>query len=768
MAIAAKMTEGYAIQLQQLKHTSQDAMDTVLNSFNGLSARQKDIHKIMFQGMSDMLPQVAASIRGDGEKLKQEILQIENEIAAIKDKAGRDTESGALLTTEAQDKQIAALESRIKALGQVNFQLPTKQFDALKSSMAGLGDVSKMSNEALKKQGEEFLRIQKEAKNSAEALKLWEKMAAEMAKTANNPIQTLQAMAAQRLADQAKAYKQTMDEMLEKSKETTEALTRENTSRDITETLGKGETLIKQYQDGQKSILDMSKIAAEIESVRLQKQLNFNDLKEDEKQHVTSIKANLEAQADTLSRQLAEMEAQISVIQNAEKGGHKLSAQEKARLDLLKQQYSAMQKQEGSILSQITSLISFMKNIKQDDVKGQAKAQAEAWVKEYNQTLRILKGKNDDAKAGVLAKYGTDDPRLIKEKMQLETRNKELTALEKKYADDIIKIEKEKSDAEYAQMEARGVADENEKKRRQDEIKTEIKDESDKLQNLINPRINYEEKIKQLSDNRKVSTEETLRIEKDSLSKQVEAIENAQNQLENRRQKLLETDGLSVEQEKEFASLKETLLKKEYELRKDYKDKTIALKKEENKELKALMEKVGNDLKGYGESLIKTTGGAMWEAMTISNEALAESHMSRSEMQKRALKEELENIAKQAFIQGLWESAKSIASYAVGDAKGGTMHAAAALAYGAIAGTSYALSKGISAPSDAEIARRKEKADKTGDLSSSAASVAGASSSGKSVTIIINWPQGVLIGDKDSIAKAMNNATQDAIRRGKL
>ena len=158
----------------------------------------------------------------------------------------------------------------------------------------------------------------------------------------------------------------------------------------------------------------------------------------------------------------------------------------------------------------------------------------------------------------------------------------------------------------------------------------------------------------------------------------------------------------------------------------------------------------------------------MFEAMAMSDEALKESNMSRAEMQKRALAEELKNISKQAFIQSLWEGAKSIASYAVGDAKGGTMHAAAALAYAAISGTAYLAASAVNAPSDAEIARRKAKSDGEGNIENSSASVAGASSGGKTVVINVYWPQGMIIGDKDSVAKQMNIATQDAIRRGKI
>ncbi len=276
-----------------------------------------------------------------------------------------------------------------------------------------------------------------------------------------------------------------------------------------------------------------------------------------------------------------------------------------------------------------------------------------------------------------------------------------------------------------------------------------------------NKELNRKLQYGMLDDNEKKKVEfELLQNEKDFLEKEKEIYKQ-------RIEALQEYTGMEVPGLEEYKKKVEDIQKKIEENSEKHSDKLLEIEMKKKEKLKKIMEDTYNDIKNIGESLFKDTASNMYDAMTMSDEAVKKSYMSRSELLRKALKEEMQNISKKAFVQSLWELAQAAGAYATGNVAGAAAHTKAAAAYAVVSGVALGASKAISAPSSAEIERRKEKSESAGKLSNSKAGVKGANS-GTSITYQIYFPNGLLLGDAEAVAKVLDKTTSELRKRGKL
>lgn len=503
---------------------------------------------------------------------------------------------------------------------------------------------------------------------------------------------------------------------------------------------------------------DAGKIADVIKDTN--KFLNETVMTEKELAKVSSD--NLAKRADDYQANLDNVQKTIKAIETREKLGQKLTVAERGRLKGLKDQEKVLQSQVDLMVDLFEKLTGI--NMKLVNPPKADKGSAPAWYQEYQNTINLLTKGDTETRKAIEAKFGSLDKNVILKYYQ--DQNNALLNLEKKYNSEYDATLKERNDAKFAQDEVQKQSDADALAARKKAYQSELDASLEMIKNVSTIKVDYDAKMKELDSDRKKTREETLAEEKSDLQKKIDAIKTAQGALAGVRRDMAASDVVDLAEYKKVQDEGERLRQAEYEARKAMKDKTIELEKEKNKELREEMRKVGEDVKNYGKALITNGAGALYDAVTIEKDALKESAMSRSEMLRRALKDELSSIAKQAAVQAVYQTAMGLASYAVGDAKGGTAHFAAAAAYAGVAGIAYAGSRAISAPSDAEIARRKEKMKGSESLSNSRAGVGGTSAGGAPKVYNFYFPSGMILGDKDSIVREFHRAEDEANRRG--
>jgi hypothetical protein len=392
-----------------------------------------------------------------------------------------------------------------------------------------------------------------------------------------------------------------------------------------------------------------------------------------------------------------------------------------------------------------------------------AKGAAPAWLVEYQNIAKLIDKGDDDIKKALEMRFQTVNKDEIKKILQRD--NSEIYKLEKKLRDDLHANYEQRGKDEAEQLVLRGESAQLEIEQRKKDLEDLMKIEQAARELLLRDTTDYDAKIKELESDKKKTKKETMAEEITSMEEQIRKIRKVRQQLENERM-IAQSDDATPEQRRNLEAEAQAQAAREYELRKSWKEKTVALEQEKTRQLREEMKKVGDDVKRYGEQLINAGAGAMWDAMTISNAALKESAMTRGEMIMKALKTELEGIAKSAAVQSVYQGAMSLASYAIGDVKGGTAHAASAAAYAAVAGVAYLGSRGISAPSDAEIQRRKDAMK--GDSSSLSNSRAGVSGARAEAPKVYNYyfPSGLILGTADDVVRQFQRAQDEADRRG--
>ena len=469
---------------------------------------------------------------------------------------------------------------------------------------------------------------------------------------------------------------------------------------------------------------------------------------------------------ETKSQAILQLEFEISKTEDLVKKNKKLTIEDKARLENRKEALKTLQDEQVEMTKLIGTLQNIVAGIFKKD-KGPAKpaqGMAAAWEAEYGRILRVIKRGNTEAVAAIEEEFGSLDKGAIRKK--LIDKNDQILQMEKQYAEKRLKQIADLNDkltaeeAEYQEFQKKG---QEEFQKILDRHYEEAKKASDDLLGV---------ETRSAEDTKKKSDEKELEYSKrlDASRKYYTNLEAAAlKHLETMRALYLElaaSEAASLEQKNKAASDLAAAEAKVKQIRESAKSDAVKIEKDREKELKAVRDEAKKEIISYGEEILRSSANSMYEALTISNAALKESAMSRSEMLRRALKDTLESISKEAFVRMWMEIAYGAAAVATGSPKA-SAHFAAAAAFGAVAGVSLATSKGISAPSDSELARRKEKMNAE-TQSNSSASVGGTSSGSGTKIINIYWPNGVILGSKDSIVKQLKEAEDEASRRGRL
>ena len=475
--------------------------------------------------------------------------------------------------------------------------------------------------------------------------------------------------------------------------------------------------------------------------------MNIDDLEKSGKGH----------QAD-----LVIIQKKVQQYDDIQKYGKALTPVQQANYNLLKKQESTLKNQVDLVAQVLAKILGIKLGLKPDPVD--AKGAAPAWVKEYENIAKLIDKGDADIQEALLSRFGTNSKSDIK--AILKRDNNEIYKLEKKLKDDLFVLKETAGKAEAEQIKLRDEGVQLEIDRNKKEATDQISAQLEMIRGLSTIKVDYDAKIAELDNKKKKTREETLTEEKAALQKQIDAVKAAQSALAGVRREMYGSDVIGIEQYKAAKTQEEELRKREYEARKSHKEKVLELEREKTRELREEMKKVQADVEKYGEQLIKSGAGAMFDAMTISNAALKESAMTRGEMIQKALQDTLQGIAKEAAVQSIFQGAMALASLAIGDMRGATAHGASAAAYAAVAGTAYLGSRAISAPSDSEIARRKEAQKGTDSaISNSRAGVAGA----KAAAAVVNnyyFPSGMILGTADDVVRQFNRAQDEAERRG--
>lgn len=724
MAIVAKTMENTAKAIQSVKHGFEDAKQEVIGFLNGMDKLDDRALSAMRQGVAKMTDQAMAQVR--------------EQMAKVTGESEPDFETVKRFYSD-RDKYDKSRIAKLK-------EIKTLTVDETKAMIGRLKDSDKevQNAESLVKGAKLALNLAKQSKAETGTSN---KVLADLAQeTVINARQRLE-LVEKELANKKELQKVQTDiisksdveKFLSVSEATVVKLSdvKESANAAFEEQRKSAEKLLKEAE--KKTVLDDKTV----ESARIQKQ-----------QMIDAYQARRTNRIE-LEKELVDVDAILET-------GKQLTVEQQARYNNQKSMVEQLKKEEEGYLGILQAIMKLALGIKPAKPgETSTGGQAAAWQKEYDTVLSVIKKGNADAVAEIENKFGSLDRNKIKAK--LKENYDEILKAEKDFVKEYADILKQKSDDQVKQIDDDDyVVVEGEKRRFRERLdaQNEFYNEKDVLAKAEAADRARIAKLRGDSDT-KVAEDEIARNNADIESKKKQ-ISNLKNLLTD---EIMSREEYKDERERIANRIKE-IEKGVTEAEEKNKDKRVEIKLKEQEDVKKIYETMKNDIKGYGESLVKGGAGALFDAMTIEKAALKESAMSRSEMLRKALKEELQSISKQAFVQSLYQAAMGLARYAVGDAAGGSAHMTAAAAYAAVSGVALASSAAITAPSDAEIARRKAKDESKSDITNSSASVSGTSAGGGKV-INIYWPQGLFIGDKDQITKVIKIAEEEADRRGK-
>jgi hypothetical protein len=437
----------------------------------------------------------------------------------------------------------------------------------------------------------------------------------------------------------------------------------------------------------------------------------------------------------------------------------------------------------------MSNLIGVLQNIVSGIFKRQEKAAsapslAPAWAAEYHRIMAVIKRGNAEAMEALGKEFGAKAIQDIQRKMsqglefmatandtggiikRLKEKQDAVLQLENQYIEQARKLQEETYNQRVAADKAE--LDEWEKDlseyqgimgKRYDEEKSAV----EKLYGLKTTELNDR---RAQTDLEKDDYKARLRATTEHYQK-LEALAQARlASLQVQQAAVLADRYSSADQAKKAASDVEAAEAEVNRIRKEKAKEAASIEKAKQDELKKIRDDAKQQIITWGQDVLRSTTSQFYDAMTMSNAALKESGMTRGEMLKRGLKDTAATIAKEAFLEAGMETGRGLAAVAMGNPKAAA-HFAAAGAFLAIAGTSLGISKSISAPTDAQIAARKES--KTADSGGTSASVSGTSSGGQQTKVTnVYFSSGVVFGTDDQVVKTIRRAEDEAERRGQV
>jgi len=469
----------------------------------------------------------------------------------------------------------------------------------------------------------------------------------------------------------------------------------------------------------------------------------------------------------TKERAIQNLELEIETTEDLVKKKKKIGIEDRARLERNKELLKDLKAEQ----TEMTSLIGILQNIMNGIFKRQPAATAPtglapAWAAEYQRILEVIKQGNDDARAAIAREFGTLNAKGIQQ--VLRDKNNAVIQLEKKYQEETRKLEEEtykaRVEADKAELEEyeKTLSEYQAIRSKQyDEEKASV----DKLYGLKRDQLTEQ---KSESEIEKDDYKSRLRVAQEHYAKLEALAKTRLDQMRTIQSTVMADQNRSLEQEKKVASDVEAAESEVNRIRKEKAKEAASIEKAKQDELKRIRDAAKQQIISWGEDVLKSTASSLYDATMMSNDALKESSMSRGEIFRKDLKAKAAALGKEALLEAGMEGARGIAAAAMGNPKAAG-HFAAALAFAGIAGTSLAVSKAISAPSDAEIARRKEARSAEATGSGEAASVSG-TSSGQSVMKVANFyfSSGFVMGTPDQVVKEFRRLEGEAEKRGQL
>ena len=732
MALVAKTMENTAKSIQEVRHGFENAKQEVVGFLNGLDKLDDRARTALTQGLAKQTDEAVTLAREQMSKITGETAPEQEKIVRFyqdKNKHSKEElktlKEMKTLSADKEKSMMKELAANQKSLDQAKATHKANE-TALQLAKATLEDVG-VSNSGYAKHARELAHAQ------WVAVKEWTKESEKALKLEEEKLKIRQDLVAGLDVDKSLGA---TDKLL----------------LNIVNSQTVNDQIIKTQMDASKKILeDASKLTV----------LDADTVSKAKMQKETMI-----ATYETRRQMRIAAEAEVASTEAILSAGKKLGTEKENQYKLQKDMIAGLKKEEEGILGILGSLLKLQMGIKPPPTSTPT-GQAQAWESEYNKIVAVIKRGNEDANKAIQEKFGSLDKNVIKQK--LRDQYNEVLKTEKQFIDERIAQLRAGSESQIKDLEDIGHEQVEGVRRTITEMVSAEEEYAEKMNNLHEKELSESKRIAKLKG---LNDKETLRKE---LNDGTEAITVKSEQIL-RLKMLLNSD---IVQRDEYAEERKKIADKIKKLEADVtaaeetqKDKRVEIKLKEQSEVKAVYDRMQSDIKSYGEQLIKSGAGALYDAVTIEKAALKESTMSRSEMLKKALKEEMANIAKTAAVQAIFQTAMGLAALAVGSPTSGA-HFASAAAYGLVAGTALSISKSVSAPSDASIAERKAKRDEEekkkeqgSQLANSSASVSGASGSGSRV-INIYWPAGMFIGDKDDIVKVLKVAEDEADRRGK-
>lgn len=731
MAIVAKTMEGTAKSVQSVMHAFKDAKDAMLGFANGLDnpddkaiiAIRQNIEKEAWKASGFIKEELGKNLTdkswtGITNALKQEVTSITSTLDMY--------QKHKKLVTDEDVKQIKVALADRELLAQ-----------KAKDEVKGLEESIKLQRANLKEQ-------------SGSQAKLMQERRAIIRDDINGLEKSL---------EQAKKREKIQSRIVEKQKE----LLMDYGLADAMSTTDK--MLQNMFNYGKESA----------EQLRVQQVLSDSFIKTIEKQGKITDKDKVAAKdrIDLLTSEwktkeelLNNLELEVAKTEDIIAKKKKISIEDRARHERNKEIVKTLKSEQD----EMTKLIGILQNIMQGIFEKSDKPTTKqgglpaAWEAEFGRIMKVIKRGNEDAKAAIQAEFGSLDRSVILTK--LKEKSDQVLQLEKQYQE---KRQKQLEDANQKLIDEEKEYNEWQEKG-QNQYKSILQKGYDEEKQIIDEMFLHQKEIidkkNKIDQDDELSYEEKIRAAKDHYAKLQDAAQKHYEKMRDIYLKIAADEGASAELKAKAAADEKAAQDAKNKIVEEGESKLVEIQRAKERERKQVRDAAKQEIISYGEDLLRSTSNSMYDAMTMSNEALKESTLSRGEMLRRSLKETLSTISKEAFVKSLMETAYGIAAVATGNPKAGA-HFAAAAAFAGVAGVALGASKGISAPSDAEISRRKEKMNAE-TKSNSAASVGGTSSGSGTKIINVYFPSGVILGDRDSIVKTLNDAENEASRRGRL
>lgn len=731
MAIVAKTMEGTAKSVQSVMHAFKDAKDAMLGFANGLDnlddkaiiAIRQNIEKEARKASGFLEEKLGKNLSdqswtGIAEALKQEV----NSITSTLDMYQKHKK----LVTDEDVKQIKGALADRELLAQ-----------KAKDEVKALEEAIKLQRANLKEQGVAQTRLMQERRA-----------------TIRDEINGLE-----KTLKQAKQREKIQSQIVEKQKELL-------TDYGLTDAMSTTDKMLQ-------NMFNYGKESAE--QLRVQQVLSDNFIKTIEKQGKITDKDKVAAK-DRIDLLTSEWKTKESLLNNLElevaktediiAKKKKISIEDRARHERNKEIIKTLKSEQD----EMTKLIGILQNIMQGIFKKSDKPPAQqgglpaAWEAEFGRIMKVIKRGNEDAKAAIQAEFGSLDRSVILTK--LKEKSDQVLQLEKQYQEKRQKQIDESNQKLLDEEKEYKEAVEKGKTQYQSMLQRTYDEEKNEIDKILNKKKEAIEKEKKTDNEEDLSYNERRSKTLSHYGKLQHAAWEHYKAMREIYLKIAQDENATEEQKKKARDDEHAALLARNKIVEEGESKLVEIQKAKERERKQVRDAAKQEIISYGEDLLRSTSTSMYDAMTMSNEALKESTLSRGEMLRRSLKETLATISKEAFVKSLMETAYGIAAVATGNPKA-SAHFAAAAAFAGVAGVALGASKGISAPSDAEVSRRKEKMNNE-TKSNSSASVGGTSSGTGTKIINVYFPNGVILGDRDSIVKTLNEAENEASRRGRL